>query len=308
MHGILLVDKPEGVTSSDVVRVIKRLVKPAKVGHSGTLDPAASGLLVVMIGAATRALDYLDERRKRYLVKVKLGEETDTYDREGQVISSSDPSGITLERVGEVLAHYQGVIEQVPPHFSAAKKNGVPLYKLARQGVKVDLPPRKIEIFSLVVMKWDNPFLDLDLLCSKGTYARAIARDIGRDLGVGARLETLRRTESGVFHVDDAISLDQITEGGADIISQMLIDLPAALGHIPTLRAMGEETRKLMLGSQIRVNRSRLSVESEAHGQSERLFKIVSPELRVVILVRPRPGRGDISLQTVRVFQLEDNE
>lgn len=308
MHGILLVDKPEGVTSSDVVRIVKQLVKPAKVGHSGTLDPAASGLLVVMIGAATRALDYLDELKKRYVVKVKLGEETDTYDREGQVINSSDPSGVTLDQVEEVLIHYRGVIEQVPPHFSAAKKNGVPLYKLARKGVKVDLPPRKIEVFSLVVTKWNSPFLDFELVCSKGTYARAIARDIGKDLGVGARLETLRRTESGAFNVDDAISLDKISEEGAEVILQKLIDLPTALSHIPTLRAMGEETRRLMLGSQIRINRSRLSVESGAHRQSERLFKIVSPELQVVILVRPRPGRSDISLQTVRVFQLADND
>ena len=304
MHGLLLTDKPEGMTSTDVVRIVKRHVKPAKVGHTGTLDPAASGLLVVMIGAATRALDYLDEFKKRYALKVKLGEETDTHDREGEVMSVADPSGVTLDRIEEVLTHYRGVIEQVPPHFSAVKKNGVPLYKLARKGVKVDAPPRKIEIFSLTVTGWESPFLDLDLLCSKGSYARSLARDIGRDLEVGARLETLRRTESGSFHVSDALSMDELSSGGAEIIAARLMDISTALDHIATIRTMADETRKLMRGDQVRINRSRLTVESEVQRRSERLFKIVSPELGAVILVRPKPGRGDISLQTVRVFNL----
>ena len=302
MHGFLLVDKPEGVTSTDVVRVVKRLVKPVKVGHTGTLDPAATGLLVVMLGVATRALDYLDEHKKRYELKVKLGEETDTHDKEGEVTATADPSGVDLDRIEEVLTRYRGVIEQVPPHFSAVKKDGVPLYKLARKGVKVDAPPRKIEVFSLVITGWDSPFVNLELVCSKGGYARSLARDIGRDLEVGARLETLRRTESGAFNLSDAIPLEEVSEGGVSIITDRLIDLPTALSHIPTFRAMSEEIRKLMRGVQVRINRSRLIVESGAQRQSERLFKIVSPDNNTVILVRPKPGKGDISLQTVKVF------
>ena len=126
MHGILLVDKPEGITSNDVVRLVKKCVRPAKVGHTGTLDPAATGLLVILIGAGTRLLDYLDESRKRYLLTVRLGEETDTDDREGTVIGTADPSFITAERIEEAAQQYRGVIDQVPPHFSAIKKGGVP--------------------------------------------------------------------------------------------------------------------------------------------------------------------------------------
>ena len=199
MHGILLVDKPEGITSNGLVQLVKRLVRPSKVGHSGTLDSAASGLMVLLLGAGTRALEYLDESRKTYLMQVLLGEETDTGDREGNVIRTGDSSSITRENIEQALLSQRGVIDQVPPHFSALKKQGVRLYKLARKGVFPELAPRKVEIFSLELLKWDPPFLDLEMVCSKGTYARALARDLGQELDVGARLEKLRRNHQRPF-------------------------------------------------------------------------------------------------------------
>lgn len=302
MHGILLVDKPEGVTSNDVVRAVKHRVRPAKVGHSGTLDPAASGLVVVLIGAGTRTLDYLDEHRKSYSLVVRLGEETDTCDREGIVIRSEDPSGITTEQIEEKLQDFKGVIDQVPPHYSAIKKEGVPLYKLARKGIFPELATRKVEIFSVTPGKWEPPFLPLEVICSKGTYARALARDLGSALGVGGRLETLRRTASGSFKVEDSSTLAEITLGGRPVIEENLISLSQALAHIPELAVTPTEVKKLMRGTAVTMPRSRLGASISCAEPSPRLLKISSGNGGLLILVRPEPRGSEITIQPTKVF------
>jgi tRNA pseudouridine55 synthase len=303
MHGLLLIDKPEGITSNEVVRIVKRLVRPSKVGHTGTLDPAASGLVVILIGAGTRTLDFLDEARKKYELVVRLGEETDTDDRDGQVVRTGDPSGITTPHIEEALAHYRGVIDQIPPHYSAIKKNGVRLYKLARKGVMTEMPPRKVEIFSLTLSGWDPPFLALDMLCSKGTYARALARDIGRDLGVGGRLEGLRRTASGPYDVADAVHISDLSTGGVEIVLENLIPIATALDHIPDLSAFPAEVRRLMRGTPVNIPRSRIPPVENSVAAATRLFKIVSGEGDLVILVRSEPRGSDISIRPARVFK-----
>lgn len=302
MHGILLVDKPEDMTSNHLVQILKRLVKPAKVGHTGTLDPAASGLMVLLIGAATRTLDYLDESKKRYELTVRLGEQTDTDDRDGTVIRSEDPSAVTEDQILQVLGGYSGVVDQVPPNYSAIKKDGVPLYKLARKGVLLTLEPRKVEIFSLEMLKWTPPFLDLELVCSKGAYARSLARDIGFDLGVGGRLEKLRRTASGPFNVDDSMTLEDIDMGGRDTIIQNLISLPDALSHIPDLQISSPELRRILRGSPFTLARSRVPRSDLSCNRQSHLFKIVSGNGSVVILVRCEPKGTEISVRPVRVF------
>jgi tRNA pseudouridine55 synthase len=303
MHGVLLVDKPEGITSNDVVRLVKRCVRPAKVGHSGTLDPAAGGLLVILIGAGTRLLDYLNETRKRYRLTMRLGEETDTGDREGAIIRTADPSHITIERIEELVQRYRGVMDQVPPHYSAIKKGGVPLYKLARKGVFPELPPRKVEILSLVLLKWEPPFAELDLLCSRGTYARALARDMGRDLEVGARLEELRRTESGSFSVENAITVEEIRSRGSEAVAEHLIPMDRALTHIPDLRFTAQEVRRLMMGAQIELSRARLPVSGPSHDQPGRLFKVSSGNGGLLILVRAEAKGTEILIRPVKVFK-----
>ena len=307
MHGLLLVDKPEGITSNDVVKAVKRLLKPAKVGHTGTLDPAASGLVVILIGAGTRTLDYLDENRKSYTLSVRLGEESDTCDRDGKIIRREDPAHINAEQIEHVLETYRGVIDQVPPHYSAIKKEGVPLYKLARKGVFPSLEPRKVEIFSLSMIRWESPFLDLDLICSKGTYARSLARDIGRDLGVGGRLESLRRTAGGSFKVEDSLTMEDIAVGGADIIREHLIDLASALSHIPDLQVAAPQLRRLMRGSAVTIPRSRLPGWDTSPDHQQRLFKIASDKGAIVILVRPQPKGTEILISTVKVFNTLPN-
>ena len=303
MHGILLVDKPEGATSNEVVQTVKRLAKPAKVGHTGTLDPAASGLVVILIGAATRALDYLDESRKEYSITVRLGEETDTDDREGTVVRTADPSGVTAERIEEVISVYRGVFDQVPPRFSAVKREGVPLYKLARRGIVTEAPARKVEVFALTVTSWDPPFLGLEMISSKGTYARALARDVGRDLNVGGRLESLRRISSGPFAVDDALRLEEIERGGVAVISERLISLPVALAHIPDLAVLPGEIRKFIRGTPVTVPRNRPGIPQSAGETQPRIFKIVSGDGNLVILVRPEPRGVDVTLRPVRTFR-----
>jgi tRNA pseudouridine55 synthase len=307
MHGILLVDKPKGITANKVVGIVKRNVKPSKVGHTGTLDPAATGLMVILIGSGTRTLDYLDEHRKGYSLQVRLGEESDTGDREGKIIRTGDPTGITLDRLEEVLAKYRGVFDQVPPHFAAIKKNGVPLYKLARKGVFPDLPPRKVEVFVLEAKNWDCPLLELDLVCSKGTYARALARDIGRDLNVGGRLESLRRTSSGRFKIEDALTLDEIRSGETRVIREHLISLLMALSHIPDILIIPQDVRRLMRGNPVIFPRSRLGELKIIQAQPPRLFKVAYDDGGVLILVRPEPRGPDLLMRPVRIFNTHDD-
>jgi tRNA pseudouridine55 synthase len=303
MDGIFLVNKPEGLTSNRVVQHVKRLVRPAKVGHSGTLDPAATGLLVILIGAATRALDYLGESRKEYVMTVKLGEETDTEDKEGDITATADAGHVTQAQITDVLTAHLGVQDQTPPRYSAIKKNGVPLYKMARRGETVDPEPRKIEIFALELLGWEPPFLNLRMACSKGTYARALARDIGQDLGVGGRLEALTRTASGRFRLESAVDYDDLEARGTEAIRENLIDVATSLGHIPTFSAQPNELKRLLQGSHVVLTGNRLFDANATNDAPERLFKVVSPDGSLVILVRPQPMGNRISLRPVRVFK-----
>lgn len=297
-------DKPEGITSNDLVRIVKRQVRPAKVGHSGTLDAAATGLMVVLIGAATRSLDYLDEGRKIYEMTVVMGEETDSGDKEGVLIRSADISHLSEESIREALEKYHGVMDQLPPHYSAIKKDGVPLYRLARKGIFPEVSPRKIEIFSLTLKSWAPPLLELDLECSRGTYARAVARDLGNDLGVGGRLEKLRRTASGSFRLEDAISVEAVQEGGITAIEERLISLPAALAHIPDLKLLPGETRRLMRGTQVELSRNRIPAAGAAETAPARMFKIVPGGGSIVILVKIAAGARDVTVRPMRVFTM----
>ena len=219
------------------------------------------------------------------------------------MVRTGDPSGITSAQIEEVLAHYRGVIDQVPPHYSAIKKNGVRLYKLARKGVLTDMPPRKVEIFSLTFSGWDPPLLALEMLCSKGTYARALARDIGRDLDVGGRLQSLRRTASGKYEVVNAVHISELSTTGVEIIAENLIPIATALAHIPDLSAFPAEVRRLMRGTPVTVPQSRIPTMENSSAAAPRLFKIVSGEGDLVILVRSEPRGKDISFRPARVFK-----
>ena len=208
MTGILLVDKPEGISSAGVVRLLKERVGGAKVGHLGTLDPFASGLLPLCVGEATKVARYLLLERKAYTGTIRLGSETDTLDRTGQVTATADVPSLSAERLATVAAGFLGRQQQVPPMFSALKRDGVPLYKLARRGVEVEREAREVEIERLELSPRQADRIDFVLACSKGTYVRVLAADLGRALGTVAHLETLRRTAVGAFQVQDAHTPD----------------------------------------------------------------------------------------------------
>lgn len=307
MHGLLLVDKPEGISSNEVVQIVKKRVRPARVGHSGTLDVPASGLMVLLIGAGTRALNFLDEIRKTYHMTIVLGEETDTGDREGKIIKKHDASDITLEAIDEVLGRFRGVVDQVPPHFSALKRGGVPLHKLARKGVFPELAPRKVKIFSLERKGWVSPHLELEMVCSKGTYARAVARDIGQALCVGGRIERLRRTKSGPFSVDNAISLAEIEHLDRGTIEKRLVSLSQALAHIPNFRAQSFEVNKLMRGTAIHIDRNRVINAFVDSNSWPRFLKIASTKGDLIVIVSLEPRSDGFYLQPVRVFNTWEN-
>jgi tRNA pseudouridine55 synthase len=212
IDGILNVNKPEGKTSFNVVARLKRLTSEKHVGHAGTLDPIATGVLPVCFGQATRVTEYLTRTSKTYFAQIELGITTDTFDREGKILERSDPGAITLTRLEEVLASFTGLIDQVPPAFSALKQQGRRCYELARAGVPLHLKPRRVEITRLVLVDFRLPIVEIEVGCAKGTYIRSLANDIGKYLGCGAHLRNLNRVRYGPFSVEDALSPEEIED------------------------------------------------------------------------------------------------
>ena len=209
--GILLVDKPTDWTSHDVVAKIRNYFKFDKVGHGGTLDPLATGLLVLLIGKGTKLSDRIMTGDKVYEGTLHLGINTNTQDADGEIIEENDASHITREMVEQVIAeHFMGDIEQIPPMVSAIKKNGVPLYKMARKGQEIEREPRKIHVYEFDILEFRNPIVKFRVKSTKGTYVRTLAYDIGTRLGVGGSLDALRRTHSGELSVEEACTMEEL--------------------------------------------------------------------------------------------------
>ena len=210
MFGFLNIYKPQGKTSHDVVAILRRVTKIKQIGHTGTLDPFAEGVLPVCIGKATRLIEYLDDD-KAYVGTVQLGRSTTTYDTEGDEVNSSDKK-VTLQEIQEILPKFRGEIQQLPPIYSAIKVNGKKLYEYARKGEEVKIEPRKVNIYKLEIVKFDEEkqILDLHIECSKGTYIRSIAHDLGEVLGCWGHLIKLVRIKAGKFEVNEAIKLDSL--------------------------------------------------------------------------------------------------
>ena len=227
--GILLIDKEEGKTSFDAVRTIRRLLKCKKTGHAGTLDPFATGLLVILLGKGTKLSPYIMGGEKKYRAEIKLGVETDTCDPTGSVIKEMPVPGLTDERIAETLEHFTGIIEQVPPAYSAVRVNGQRAYKLARKGIDVELKKREVKVYSINVIEIRLPLIIIEVSCSAGTYIRSLASDIGRRLETGAHLNKLRRLSSGSFNVDDALALKDLDPVAGDTLLSRIIPLNKSL-------------------------------------------------------------------------------
>jgi tRNA pseudouridine55 synthase len=254
INGIIAIDKPEGVSSARAVAHVKKKLGVKKIGHTGTLDPFATGLLLCTINKATRISQFFLDGHKRYLARVYLGLETDTYDLTGQTVftaSNSVMEALTKQDIKQVVQSFQGVQEQVPPIFSALKHKGQPLYKLARQGKKITKPSRQIEIFSLQIRDITLPWFDLEIFCSSGTYIRSLAFDIGKKLGCGAHLSKLSRTHSSEFKLEDSIELSELEALDRDDALAMIIPMSKCLKFMPKIVVTGSMVKKIRFGQKL---------------------------------------------------------
>ncbi|HCG3171507.1 TPA: tRNA pseudouridine(55) synthase TruB [Clostridium perfringens] len=243
MNGVINIYKNTGMTSFDVVAMVRRVAKMKKVGHTGTLDPAASGVLPVCLGKATKIIDYIMENKKVYRVNLKLGMVTDTYDLEGEVLREEDASHITKDEILNCINSFVGTIDQVPPMYSALKQNGVRLYELARQGIEVHREARKITIYSIENIKIEsNDNIQMDVCCSKGTYIRSLCYDIGEKLNVGATMTALERIQNGPFTKEEAINIEDLTE---ELLEKHIIFIEKALDSFEKI-TVNEKFGKLL--------------------------------------------------------------
>lgn len=245
--GVLNVDKPVGPTSHDVVQKVRRLLETKRVGHAGTLDPLASGVLVLATGRATRLLEYVVGQPKVYLAKIRLGQTSTTYDGEGNV-SDPQPVNTRREEIEEALARFRGTIRQIPPMHSAVKKDGRPLYQLARKGQEVERAAREVTIYELEIVTWDSPVLELTVTCSAGTYIRSLAHDLGQELEYGGYLNGLRRTAVGRFTLEQSATLDALTR---ENVLEYLQSPDTAVAHLPRLDVSAEAATDLVNGRRI---------------------------------------------------------
>lgn len=288
--GALLLDKPLGVSSNAALQSAKKILGAKKAGHAGTLDPLATGLLIVLFGEATKLAGLLVDQDKEYVATLKLGETTSTGDAEGSVLERREVA-LTPARVHEVLKSFLGDIEQLPPMHSALKREGVPLYRLARRGVTVERAPRRVRITELEAVRFEPPQLELRVRCSKGTYVRTLAEDIGAALGTGAHLAALRRTASGRFHVRDAIRLEALEELIPEKRLAKLLPLPALIEGLPRAELDRDAEARLRNGQALQIS-----------GLAEGVVAVVRADGALIGL-----GRGEAGvLRPLRLTQAAD--
>ncbi len=246
VDGLFNIDKPRGLTSHDVVDVVRRLIGHRRVGHTGTLDPLATGVLVVAVGQATRLIEFMTGHDKEYRFTLRLGEETDTLDAEGEIVERAPVPPLDEETIRAVLRRFTGTIEQVPPAHAAIRHRGRRLYEWARMGRPVTPPPRRVHIYALDLEAWQPPELTLRVTCSAGTYVRALARDIARALNTRGHVTALRRLASGPFRVEDAVPL-RVLESASDWRAYLL-PVDAGLRHIPPVHLTPEQWAQVQHG------------------------------------------------------------
>jgi len=257
VQGILLLDKPLGATSNAALQRVKRLFNARKAGHTGSLDPLADGLLPICFGSATKISAFLLDADKRYWVRIKLGENTATADAEGEVTRTRPAEGISRADIETVLEGFRGEIQQIPPMYSALKHKGERLYKLAREGIEVEREPRTIVIHELNLLSCDLPEIEIDVRCTKGTYVRTLAEDIGEALGCGAHVTALRRTGVGPYGSEGLIDMETlektVSERGQQALDELLIPMATALGNWPEIKLTPDSTFYMKQGQPVLV-------------------------------------------------------
>ncbi len=280
VFGLLNINKPPGLTSHDVVAAVRRGTGVRKVGHAGTLDPLASGVLVLCLGPATRLSAYVMRSPKRYRAEVRLGTATDTYDAEGRVTGEGPWETLTREQIEAALGRFRGEIAQIPPMYSAIRQGGKKLYELARAGQEVTRQPRRVTIYSLTLVRCELPLVTLEVECSPGTYIRSLAHDLGQTLGAGAHLAGLVRLASGAFRLEDAVPLATLQAAMAEgSWRKYLLPPDLALSDLPAVRVDEEQARLIRHGQAIPV--------PQASGGEARAY---DPQGRLLAIVRAADG------------------
>lgn len=275
MHGILNINKPAGKTSRDVVNILQRLVRPAKTGHAGTLDPLATGVLVCPVGHGTKLIEYIQRMPKTYEACFLLGQQSDTEDIEGNVKLLDAPPQPSRDQIEVVLPNYLGKIQQVPPAFSALKVAGKRAYDLARQGKEVELASREIEIYSMEILAYSYPELRMRIECGSGTYIRSLGRDLARELGTEAIMSELVRTAIGCFQIGDAIHPDDQLSRGK--LAALLQPTSLAVSQMPQVTIRQDEIVRLAQGKLIEVNAADVAEEVAAMTEGGELVAVLVP-------------------------------
>lgn len=292
VHGIILLDKRLGISSNKALQEVRRLFNANKAGHTGSLDPLATGLLPLCFGEATKVSALMLDDDKRYLVTVKLGVMTDTGDLEGQIIETKSVPKLTLEQIENCLKKFVGELAQVPPMYSALKHNGKKLYELARDGITIEREPRHITIYEINLLEFTPNTLTLDVACSKGTYIRSLAEDIGHDLGCGGTVTTLRRTQAGQFDLREAKTIEQFSAMTLEELHASLISVDNPLENLLAIHLTPEQATAIRYGQAI-------DFETNETKQNVRLYAAKS-----------FLGLGEIGLNAklvpVRLFNLND--
>jgi len=278
VSGILNVNKPAGMTSHDVVMRVRRLTGQRKAGHSGTLDPMATGVLLICLGQATRVTEYLMLGRKQYRAVVHFGISTETYDAQGTVTQSVESVQLSKGQIADALAAFQGVIQQAPPPYSAIRHKGQRMYELARRGLPVQVPPRTVEINRIELVAWEAPYLTLDVTCSPGTYIRSLAHDLGQRLTVGGHLAELTRLASGNWRLQDACTLGDLGEAvNQGSWTHFLHPLDAALQDFERVDLSSELARRVSQGQAIALDLTPKTPLVRAYAPDDSLVAVLRP-------------------------------
>jgi len=308
LSGILIIDKPAGISSAKAVAIVKKALSAKKVGHTGTLDPFATGVLVCCINNATKLAKFFLQGKKKYTALVHLGVKTDTQDSTGIVISKCNKINFSENQIRSVFKRFEGKIEQLPPVFSALKHKGVPLYKLARKGKPVQKPARSVIISYIDILDINLPFVRFEVLCSSGTYIRTLCSDIGTSLGCGGHLKELRRTESSQFLIQDAVTISELEEiAKFGKLSHRLINMADALKDMNSFIANDDLTQKIFRGSiitqqdispDLAKNQIGDQTGDQAGGQ-DGLLKILNRENKLIAVLTFDKGKNSFKYNCV---------
>ena len=295
ISGVLVIDKPTGMTSHDVVNIVRRGTGIRRAGHTGTLDPRASGVLVILVGTAVRLSEYISASDKRYQAIIRMGTATDTYDAEGAFTRDEVTVDVTEEQFEAELKKFEGEVEQTPPAYSAVKINGRKAYEMARKGEEVEIEPRMIQVHHLEVLEWATPEVVVDVHCSSGTYIRSLANDLGEVLGCGAYLVGLRRTKNGRFSLRDAVPLRKLKEAfEAGDWYKHLIPAAESLSDWPSVVLSPDEVETLRHGQRVKV---------DADDPEDEMVRGISEADELVALMKRVEGEdGAFEWQPKKVF------